>query len=89
MAGKSPHAAVCAHSIAFAHNSSAATLSTSLDGKVACHKVWGAVLDISGTSPCIVLPAVVLTLKISCMLLVPRAIAPGCLGEISAPFMKK
>eukprot|EP00957_Ditylum_brightwellii_P116996 8924147-Ditylum_brightwellii.AAC.1 len=37
-----------------------ATLSTSPDGKVACHKVWGTVLDTSGTTPCIVMPAVAL-----------------------------
>eukprot|EP00957_Ditylum_brightwellii_P176743 13462048-Ditylum_brightwellii.AAC.1 len=32
--------------------------STSLDGRVVQHKIWGAVLDTSGASPCIVLPAV-------------------------------
>eukprot|EP00957_Ditylum_brightwellii_P110018 8392153-Ditylum_brightwellii.AAC.1 len=58
-ASKSPHAAACTHSSASVQDSTVATLSTSLDGRVTCHKIWGAVLDTSGASPCIVLPAVV------------------------------
>eukprot|EP00957_Ditylum_brightwellii_P020164 1520917-Ditylum_brightwellii.AAC.1 len=56
-ASKSPRAAACTHSSAFVQDSTAATLSTSPDGRVAHHKMWGVVLDTSGTSPCVVLPA--------------------------------
>eukprot|EP00957_Ditylum_brightwellii_P211427 15366155-Ditylum_brightwellii.AAC.1 len=58
MASKSLYAAACTHSVASTHNSSVATLSTSPDGRVAHHKTLGAVLDINGASPCIVLPGV-------------------------------
>eukprot|EP00957_Ditylum_brightwellii_P160775 12240024-Ditylum_brightwellii.AAC.1 len=51
MAGKSPHTAACVRSVASTHDSSVATLSTSPDGRVACHKIWGVILDISGTPP--------------------------------------
>eukprot|EP00957_Ditylum_brightwellii_P195583 14902862-Ditylum_brightwellii.AAC.1 len=57
-ANKSPHAAACTHSSVLVQDSTVATLSTSLEGRVACHKIWGVVLDTCGTSPCIVLPAV-------------------------------
>eukprot|EP00957_Ditylum_brightwellii_P152778 11629472-Ditylum_brightwellii.AAC.1 len=41
-------------------DASVATSSTSPDDRVACHKIWGAVLDTSITVPCIVMPAVAL-----------------------------
>eukprot|EP00957_Ditylum_brightwellii_P029344 2218368-Ditylum_brightwellii.AAC.1 len=56
--GKDQHAAACAHSVASVQESSVATSSTSPDDRVACHKIWDAALDTSGTSPYIVLPAV-------------------------------
>eukprot|EP00957_Ditylum_brightwellii_P015693 1183504-Ditylum_brightwellii.AAC.2 len=57
-ASKSPYDAACTHSSASVQDSIVATLGTSLDGRVACHKLWGAVLGTSVASPCIVLPAV-------------------------------
>eukprot|EP00957_Ditylum_brightwellii_P204185 15338042-Ditylum_brightwellii.AAC.1 len=53
------HAPVCVYSITSVQDSSVATLSTSPDGRVACHKIWGAVLDTSIASPRVVLPAIV------------------------------
>eukprot|EP00957_Ditylum_brightwellii_P182150 13877867-Ditylum_brightwellii.AAC.1 len=52
-ASKSPHAAACVQSGASIQDASVATSSTSPDGRVARHKIWGAVLDTSGTTPCI------------------------------------
>eukprot|EP00957_Ditylum_brightwellii_P104022 7925346-Ditylum_brightwellii.AAC.1 len=49
-ASKSPHAVACLHSSASAHDYSVATLSTSPDGRVTCHKIFCAVLNISGAS---------------------------------------
>eukprot|EP00957_Ditylum_brightwellii_P169660 12913680-Ditylum_brightwellii.AAC.1 len=39
-------------------DASVATSSTSPDGRVACYKIWGTVLDKNSTTPCIVMPAV-------------------------------
>eukprot|EP00957_Ditylum_brightwellii_P175961 13398324-Ditylum_brightwellii.AAC.1 len=39
-ASKSPHAAVCAHSVASIQDATVATSSTSPDGRVARHKIW-------------------------------------------------
>eukprot|EP00957_Ditylum_brightwellii_P130828 9979845-Ditylum_brightwellii.AAC.1 len=44
-------------------DASVTTLSTSPDGRVAHHKIWGIVLDTSGNTPCIVMPAVALEFK--------------------------
>eukprot|EP00957_Ditylum_brightwellii_P009733 733623-Ditylum_brightwellii.AAC.2 len=55
-ASKSPHVATCAQSVASIQDASVATSSTSHDGRVARHKIWGAVLDTSSTTPCIVVP---------------------------------
>ena len=57
-ASKSPHAAACAQSVASVQDATVAMSSTSPDGRVARHKIWGAVLDTSGAAPRIVLPAV-------------------------------
>eukprot|EP00957_Ditylum_brightwellii_P127471 9720381-Ditylum_brightwellii.AAC.1 len=57
-ASKSPHAAMCVQSGTSIQDASVATSITSLDSRVACHKIWGAVLDTSGTTPHIVRPAV-------------------------------
>eukprot|EP00957_Ditylum_brightwellii_P121561 9270784-Ditylum_brightwellii.AAC.1 len=62
-ASKSPHTAVCVQSGASIQDASVATLSTSPDGRVACHKIWGTVLDTSSTTPCIVMPAVALDIE--------------------------
>eukprot|EP00957_Ditylum_brightwellii_P073719 5602032-Ditylum_brightwellii.AAC.1 len=39
-------------------DASVITSRTSPEGRVACHKIWGTVLDTSDTTPCIVMPAV-------------------------------
>eukprot|EP00957_Ditylum_brightwellii_P140553 10708420-Ditylum_brightwellii.AAC.1 len=57
-ASKSLHAAACAHSVTSVQYISVAMLSTSPNRRVAQHKIGGAVLDTSGASPHIVLPAV-------------------------------
>eukprot|EP00957_Ditylum_brightwellii_P012020 907048-Ditylum_brightwellii.AAC.1 len=57
-ASKSLHAAACAHSVVSVQDASVATSSTSPEERVAQHNIWGAVLDTSGASPCIVLHAV-------------------------------
>eukprot|EP00957_Ditylum_brightwellii_P129481 9876881-Ditylum_brightwellii.AAC.1 len=57
-ASKSLHATACVQSGASIQDASVAALSTSPDGSVPCHKIWGAVLDTSSTTPCIVMPAV-------------------------------
>eukprot|EP00957_Ditylum_brightwellii_P144047 10975861-Ditylum_brightwellii.AAC.1 len=59
-ASKSLHAAACVQSGASMQDASVATSSTSPYGRVARHKIWGAVLDTSGTTPRIVVPAVAL-----------------------------
>eukprot|EP00957_Ditylum_brightwellii_P116616 8895580-Ditylum_brightwellii.AAC.1 len=51
MVDKVQHDAACARSITSAQYSLVATLSTSPDGRVACHKIWGVVWDTSGKSP--------------------------------------
>eukprot|EP00957_Ditylum_brightwellii_P051014 3868526-Ditylum_brightwellii.AAC.1 len=56
-ASKSLHAAACMKSGASIQEASVATLSTSPDGRVACHKIWGTVLDTSSITPCIIMPA--------------------------------
>eukprot|EP00957_Ditylum_brightwellii_P045623 3461339-Ditylum_brightwellii.AAC.1 len=45
-------------SVASIQDATVATLSTSPDGRVARHKIWGAVLDTRGATPCIVMPVV-------------------------------
>eukprot|EP00957_Ditylum_brightwellii_P157464 11984340-Ditylum_brightwellii.AAC.1 len=57
-ASKSPYAAACVQSVASIQDTTVATSSTSPDGRVAHHKIRGAVLDTSGATPCIVMPAV-------------------------------
>eukprot|EP00957_Ditylum_brightwellii_P051389 3897050-Ditylum_brightwellii.AAC.1 len=57
---KSLHAAACAQSGASIQDASVATSIISPDGRVACHKIWGAVLGTNSTTPCIVMPAVAL-----------------------------
>eukprot|EP00957_Ditylum_brightwellii_P196359 14960771-Ditylum_brightwellii.AAC.1 len=60
---KSLHAAACMQSGASIQDASVATLSTSPDDRVACHKIWDAVLVTSGTTLCIVMPVVALDFK--------------------------
>eukprot|EP00957_Ditylum_brightwellii_P201083 15323999-Ditylum_brightwellii.AAC.1 len=57
-ASKSLHAAACVQSGASIQDTLVTTASTSPDGRVACYKIWGTVLDTSGTTPCIVMLAV-------------------------------
>eukprot|EP00957_Ditylum_brightwellii_P056322 4269822-Ditylum_brightwellii.AAC.1 len=57
-ASKSLHAVACMQFGASIQDALVTTSSTSSDGRVAGHKIWGSVLDTSSTTLCIVMPAV-------------------------------
>eukprot|EP00957_Ditylum_brightwellii_P135282 10315347-Ditylum_brightwellii.AAC.1 len=60
---KSLYAATCVQSGVSIQDASVATLNTSPDGRVAHQKIWGAVLETSSTTSCIVMPAVALNFE--------------------------